>query len=110
MIESARLLRKIPERTEYDPNLSFYNSAPPREVHVSRLMDSLLERPEGATWSQLSEQAQALADKLGHKTKWTESQVKAHARHRDQSTTGRWANMTLEEFEDKSGGRLIDNP
>lgn len=117
MIESARLLREIPERTEYDPELSFYSSEPPcndareaesHEVQVSSLMDSLLERPEGATWSELSEKAQALADRLGHKTKWTVGAMRVHAQSRDQATTGRWANLTLEEFEDKSGGRLID--
>ena len=66
MIESARLLRETPERTEYDPALSFYSSEPTcdnmseaesREVPVASLMGSLLERPEGVTWSELSEKA-----------------------------------------------------
>ena len=38
----------------------------------------------------------------------TSGRVRAHARYRDRQTTGRWANRTLGEFEDKSGGRLID--
>ena len=117
MIESTRLLRDTPERTEYDPALSFYSSlavrdnteeAKPRKEQVAGLMDSLLERPKGSTWSELSEKAQALADKLGHKTKYTIGEVKSHARFRHRQTTGRWANLRLEEFEDRSGGRLVD--
>ena len=75
---------------------------------VAGLMDSLLERPRGVLYSDLSTKAQALADDLGHKTKWTEGEVKKHARFRDRQTTGRWNNLTLVEWEDKSGGRLID--
>ena len=37
---------------------------------VASLMDALLERPGGVTWSEPSKKAQALADKLRHKTKW----------------------------------------
>ncbi len=51
----------------------------------------------------------AFADKIEHKTKWTVGRVRSHARHRDRSTTGRWANLRLEEFEDQSGGCLIDD-
>ena len=79
-----------------------------KDPNVAGVLDLLLERPEGATWSELSIKGQALADKLGHTTKWTEGQVKTHARYRDRATTGRWANLRFEEFEDLSGGRLVD--
>ena len=81
---------------------------PSKDPNVAGVMDLLLEQADGATYSEMSRKAQALADKLGHTTKWIEGQVKAHARYRDRSATGRWANLRFEEFEDLSGGRLID--
>ena len=79
-----------------------------KDPNVAGVMDLLMEQADGATYSEISRKAQALADKLGHTTKWTEGQVKAHAGYRDRSTTGRWANLRFEEFEDQSGGRLVD--
>ncbi len=79
-----------------------------KEPNVAGVMDLMLKRGDGATYSEVSRKAQALANRLGHKTKWTESLVKAHARYRDRSNTGRWANLRFEEFEDQSGGVLID--
>ena len=74
---------------------------------VAGLMDALLERSQGVTWSELSKRAQALADHLGHKTKWTIAKVREHARYRHRQHTGRWGNLSLKEFEGQPGGRLF---